>query len=576
MRRVSSLIVVVALTGVGCGPNPWDALANLPVCDGVDTDAVCKELHGESSSGGPTWSTGAIVTTTADPGGSGDGGDGSSGTTGSTGSDQPPPSGDADAGLWASLSASPSSVSEVMNVDVTLAWDGPVETVDLFDNDQSLLLGAPPAAALYTLKVTSEQAPGDGMHELRAVVHAADGRTAEALAPLYIDVPHGGWEDWTYTVPNQLTAYTGAAMLGENVVVVGYALGEVIVDMKKVPATLLAVAVLDGNNMGQPKFPPRVFEPITWSGESPGPAVVVDPDGAVYVAATVPSAGTTRSVLYKLDPETLEPLDDPVYGLPGDDATAVALCQDHVVFAGSTRTNDNPKRYDLRTTWLAKETLNLARSHPWNAPISEDATNDRSERGYGVACVGGKSVVVGTREIADDNLQLFLRTVVLHYPTKDEDPEVWTSSGDPLPEDAGLAVASTKDGGFAVVGWTRLKGSTVRQALTLKFNPDGSFAWPRLEPTPGEDAVGRAIAEDLEGKLIVAGSRFQTKKDLDAWFFAIPGEKGKRTWEELRNGSGNGPDEAYGLALDGWGYSHAVGGKIEGFEIRAFALRLYP
>jgi hypothetical protein len=568
--------LLAALFCAGCWMSAHvDELLDRPVCDTLDTDAICKDIFGGSSSGEAGWSTGAIVTTTADPGGGSGGGAGSTG--GSTGPGDPELPDEADAGLWASLSVSPTSVTAVMNVDVTLAWSGPVETVDLFDNNTPILLDVPPAAALHTLKVTSDQVPGDGTHHLRAVARAADGRSVQAHAELEIDVKSGGWEDWASPVPGELTAYTGAAMLGDDVVAVGYVLSEVIVDMKKVPAILLAVTVLDVENKGQPKFPPRVFEAITWSGESPGPAVAVDPGGAVYVTATVPFQDTTRSVLYKLDPGTLEPIDDPAYGLADEDATALALCQDHVVVAGSIRTDDNPKRYDMRVSWLSRETLDLAASRPWAAPISEDPPNFRSERAYGVACVGGEVVVAGTREIYDDDLQLDLvRTVVLRYATKNEDPKVWTSKGDPLPEDAGLAVAPTKDGGFAVVGWARLQFGTVRQALTLKFKPDGSLHWPRLEPTPGEDATGRAIAEDLEGKLIVAGSRFQAKKDLDAWIFAIPGKEGLRTWEELRNGSGNGPDEAYGLALDEWGYSHAVGGKIEGFEVRAFALRLYP
>ncbi|MFY0531752.1 hypothetical protein [Nannocystis pusilla] len=47
-------------------------------------------------------------------------------------------------------------------------------------------------------------------------------------------------------------------------------------------------------------------------------------------------------------------------------------------------------------------------------------------------------------------------------------------------------------------------------------------------------------------------------------------------WEVIRNGPGQGPDEAAGLAIDAWGYSYIPGSEFDALQPRAFVLRLYP
>jgi hypothetical protein len=557
------LSIVVAFTGAGCGPNPWDEVLKRPVCDTLDTDPECPDLLG-GSSGGTAWTTGGVMTTTFDPGSGGANGDASGGS-----GDGASPPGDADAGLSATLTVSPAQVFEVMDVDVALAWTGPVETVDLYDGDVPLLLGASPAAALHTLKVTSDDSPGDGKHELCAVAHAVDGRTLRTCAELEINVMGGGEEYWKQPLENTVSAFTSAAMLGDDVVVAGYL-------MPKGDVPKLAVVVFDGLT-GEPSEP-ILFETITWSGEASGPALVVDPGGSIYVTATVPFGQTTRRAFYRLNAETLESYFGARYSDLDIDATALAVCQGQVVVVGSVRTNENPARYDLRVSWLSKESGHELASATFAAPMLEDDKNWLSERAYGVACVGDEVVVVGTRGIKPNITALeHVRTVVLRYAASNAAPAVWTSPGDVLAEDAALAVAPTKDGGFALTGWTRNKFGTVRQVLTRRFAPGGSPVWPpRPELTADEDATGRAIAEDLEGKLIIAATRKQYLQDLNAWIFAAPDLVKPRTWEKVYNGTSNGPDEAFGLVLDGWGYPFAAGTEFEALQVRAFALRLYP
>lgn len=573
IRAPSMVVATLALTGAGCGPNPYDEPASRPVCDTLDTDAVCEGLFGGSSSGSTThWTTTTSVEMMTEGGGGSEGGsDGSGGGTTSGGSP-----GDADAGIWAKLSVSPEKVDKVGPVTVALQWSGPIDAVDLYFGDKLLLQGVPPAEAKYVLPVTSEHVPGNGDYEFRAVVHEPD-RSAEVMASLEIGVPSGGTQVWKYSDSDSVSVYTSIAMLGEDVVVAGYVMkGEV---------PVLAVAVLglpkDGQKV-EPKVGPMLFEPISWSGESPGPAITVEPGGSVFVAATIPSEKTTQRVIYRLDPATLEPVSKPEYSAEDEDATALTLCKEQVVVAGSVRTNEAPPLYDLRVSWLSKQSEGPVSTATFAAPKEEDQMNAWSERAYGVACVDGEVVVVGTRQIKPDPKKpAYTRTVVLRYASPDASPEVWTSPGkklgkDVLDEDAALAVVPTKDGGYAVTGWTRaLEPGAVHQVLTRRFNAAGEHLWSRSEPTPDGDAIGRALGEDLEGKLIVAGSRYQSGTDLNAWIFAVPNEYESCTWEVLHHGTSNGPDQAYGLALNSWGYPFAAGVEFDE-QVRAFALGLSP
>src|SRR5690606_19270875 len=148
------------------------------------------------------------------------------------------------------------------------------------------------------------------------------------------------------------------------------------------------------------------------------------------------------------------------------------------------------------------------------------------------------------------------------------------SPGEQLEEDGGMAVAPLRAGGFVIVGWGRNKG-TIRQVLTRWFSPTGEPGPVRIEPTPSSDAIGYAIGEDREGKIIIAGSRKQPATDMDAWIFAIPGPLGAHVWDVVRNGPGHGPDDAAGLAVGPWGHVFIAGSEFADLQPRAFVLHLY-
>ena len=115
----------------------------------------------------------------------------------------------------------------------------------------------------------------------------------------------------------------------------------------------------------------------------------------------------------------------------------------------------------------------------------------------------------------------------------------------------------------------------MRQVLSRRFGPGGVHLWPRPELTPSGEAIGRALAEDLEEKLIIVGGRKQPMMDWNAWILAAADQNSQPVWDKVYDVD-QGPDEALGLALDAWGYPHVVGTEFEDLKMRAFALRLYP
>lgn len=461
---------------------------------------------------------------------------------------------------------SPSPTLDVGEVQISVWTSRPVTSIDIYDDNELLVLGAVPASPVHVFEVTSDDVPGDGMHKIRAVAHAADGVSGEDSEDLLVDVQPGGTDVWPpYVQDGVINGFTGAALLGNGVAVAGF------LETKQ---GLEAVALRIDGAKGQPESEPLLLGPIAFSGEGRGPAIAAAEDGAVYVASSRPDTGTTRWIVNKL--RLGEPL--PVgWTQKGDLETmahAIAVVGDVVIVVGAEQVW--PGTHDLKVWWLVDEDGSVLHEERFAAPFNDDQGNELDEVGRGVAIVGDEVVVVGERLISDKLLnQVYRRTVVLRYSLDGDLLGEWTSSGELTDEDAGMAVGSLRAGGFVVTGWGRNLGLSGRLLLSRWFTADGKTGPARIEPTTS-DAVGFAIHEDREGKLVIAGTIKRPAKDLDGWVFAVPGPLGAHVWDVFRDGPSHGPDEAVGLAVDAWGYSYVVGSEFAGLQPRAFALRLYP
>src|SRR5687767_3779927 len=138
MVRCSRLRMVLgALPLMSCGDDIFDEFARKPGCDTLDTDGVCREIHGSSGTTATPTSTASTSTsegttlTTHDPTGTDAEESGTSAMTG--GGDSPDDRPDLEHPLTAKLTAWPSPVLQVGTVNLTLAVQGPAVSVDLYD-----------------------------------------------------------------------------------------------------------------------------------------------------------------------------------------------------------------------------------------------------------------------------------------------------------------------------------------------------------------------------------------------------------------------------------------------------------
>ncbi|WAS96405.1 hypothetical protein [Nannocystis punicea] len=518
---------------------------------GSTSDDATPEV---STTDASTTSAAETSTDTATTTNSGSESDGATGSTGDDGKAVP---------VGVEVFLTPSSVDKVGEVQVTVSTSRPVSTIDILDGDVPLVLGAAPAVPVYAFEVTSDNVPGDGTHTIRAVAHAADGVSGQAEKDLTIDVAPGGTDVWPpYVQAGPINGFTSAALLDDGSIAAG--------GFYDTQQGLEAIAVKIDGATGKLESGPVTLGKVALASAGNGPAITVGDDGAVFVASTRP--GPTWAVA-RIGLGAPLAFEWTATGDPKTKALAVTVAGPFVIVVGGIEVS--PGTHDLRVWWLAAEDGALLHEAPFAASPDDDQWNKRDEIARGVALVGDEVIVVGEREINGEFNKVYRRAVVLRYSLAGEALGDWTSPGELLEEDGAMAVAALREGGFVFVGWGRDKG-TIRQVLTHWFSTAGQPGSVRVESTPGSDAIGYAIGEDREGKLIIAGSRKQPATDMDAWIFAIPGPLGAHVWDVVRNGPGQGPDNAAGLAMGPWGHPSVVGSEFADLQPQAFALRLYP
>ncbi|MBZ5713477.1 hypothetical protein [Nannocystis pusilla] len=560
------LACVVVLSSSGCLRDLWaDALPHFPDTDSTTSTAGssgCAEVDAcATGSSSEASITEASQTATGEGTSAATTGDGASEGSGS--GDEESDSGDEEAlPVEVEVFLSPSPMLAVGEVHVSIATSRPVASIDVYKNDAPLVIGAAPTSPVHVLEVMSDDAPGDGVHTIRAVAHAADGGSGEAEKELLIDVQPGGTDVWPpYVKAGPINGFTGATLRKNGIDTAGFF---------ETNQGIEAVALRIDGTTGLPEGEPILLGPVAVTGGGRGPAIAAAGD-ATFVAWTQASGPTTRWAVSRVmfgegkGPTWSGPLKTTVH--------ALAVAGDKLVLAGALATG--PDTHDLWVWWLSSETGEVVASRSFAATAAEDPPNMYDEVARGVAIVGDEVVVVGERTTRDLNNIAVRRMVVLRHSLDGEPLGEWTSPGEQLDEDAGLAVAPLRAGGFVVVGWGRDKQS-IRQVMTRWFSAEGAPIAVRIEPTPSNDAIGFAVGEDREGKIVIAGARQQPQTDANAWIFAVPGPTGAPAWEVIRNGPGHGPDEAAGLAVDAWGYTYAVGSEFDALQPRAFALRLYP
>jgi hypothetical protein len=125
-------------------------------------------------------------------------------------------------------------------------------------------------------------------------------------------------------------------------------------------------------------------------------------------------------------------------------------------------------------------------------------------------------------------------------------------------DDSASAIAVTSSGDVYVTGQTKVASMT-RGYGTVKYNSSGNPIWSRLYVGPG-GVTGYALAIAAEG----SGNVYVTGKSLGAGtgfdYATIKYDPtGTQLWVQRYNGPGNSHDEAYAIAVDGFGNVYLTG-----------------
>ena len=133
----------------------------------------------------------------------------------------------------------------------------------------------------------------------------------------------------------------------------------------------------------------------------------------------------------------------------------------------------------------------------------------------------------------------------------------FTSAG--INSDSGKEIAIDNSGNVYVTGTSYTSVANGYDILTIKYDPLGNQLWTATYNGSGSSLdEGRDIAVDKNGNVYVTGYTASTGPNYD--YVTIKYDaSGAQQWATLYNGSANGFDEAYSLAIDTSGNTYVTG-----------------
>jgi hypothetical protein len=140
--------------------------------------------------------------------------------------------------------------------------------------------------------------------------------------------------------------------------------------------------------------------------------------------------------------------------------------------------------------------------------------------------------------------------VTVKYDTAGDRQWVSRFRGSGSGDDVGKDMVLLGNGDVLVAGYS--KGSGTGFDLTaIRYRPDSDTAWVRHYNGPaGDDDFGTAVATDPEGNIYVVGHSRDASDNDDILVVKFDGA-GNRLWAETYDGTANGGDLGYGIAVSG-------------------------
>jgi len=196
-----------------------------------------------------------------------------------------------------------------------------------------------------------------------------------------------------------------------------------------------------------------------------------------------------------------------------------------------------------------------------------NGTADGEDRGYGIAVDGnGKVYVAGSEWVTGEGYNIWVRKY-------DSDGyEVWTDTynGTADQYDCGYGVAVDGSGNVYVTGCESVPGEDYN-IWVRKYDSDGGEIWTRTYNNGTTDGVdiGFGIAVDGSGNVYVTGFETVTGEGRNFWVRKYD-SGGEELWTSTYNGTANDWDYGSGIAVDGSGNVYVVGSEWvmeEGYNI---------
>lgn len=149
----------------------------------------------------------------------------------------------------------------------------------------------------------------------------------------------------------------------------------------------------------------------------------------------------------------------------------------------------------------------------------------------------------------------------------------YTSSG--TNSDSGKEIAVDASGNVYVTGTSYTNASSGYDIVTIKYDPLGNQLWASTFNGSGNGLdEGRDIAVDASGNVYVTGYTTSTGPNYD-YITIMYNSGGTQQWATPYNGTGNGYDEAYSLAIDNLGNCYVTGGSDAGGQGSNFVTVMY-
>ncbi|GLI39819.1 fibronectin type III domain-containing protein [Geobacter hydrogenophilus] len=255
-----------------------------------------------------------------------------------------------------------------------------------------------------------------------------------------------------------------------------------------------------------------------------------------------------------------------LYNAPnnGEDYTAAIAVgsDDHPVVTGYSTLEEEGVPGVFSTDYYTVKLDRADKSEKWTARY--DSGSGGMDRATAVSVLPDNDVIVsGNAYLAGagglDSDEIY----TIKYPATAPLPERWNDQFGRDGSDRAAAVAVATDATKkSVIAGYGMNASANDDIYIIKYNEDGTRAWPAAVYDSGRNEYPTAVAMDGAGNVFVTGYTESAAAGTD-WFTAkFNGATGALVWSDTVDGAGHGNDYARSLAVDAAGNVYVTGSIV--------------